>query len=512
MIKVLLADDNKMSLQYFSELICWEDYGYTLVSTSVDGENAWYDFQKFMPHVVITDIQMPLISGIDLAKKILNLAPNTIILFLSSYSEFRYARKAVQLRIYDYLLKHETTKEALIQKLEDIKIYLNQEKTKQHLLAKEEISYLFLRPNDQNPEKNGIASFLPEKYDCFFLDQQHNFPFLTKRMGEYFEDEDILSEEMTIENCCRNFTNFVALVPVSAYQFLLVTTPNENPFDFCCKLQRVLKDATSCGFYIVIIQKKQHIQKSAAYFEEIKTYLPQIYFYPPSTIIEGTYLTPYPPLTYQPDYMKQYTPIKSDMLANMDQLFHKMVEKKDYLYFCFTADAWLEILLSYDQRIVHPVSGQIVSLFTKQEIQHGCDVNEIYLWIRKKFSNLIEILSLYKFSEFSPLIQEAVFLISKNYGNYDLNVDWIAEKLKISPSNLNIQFKRETGFTPWRVIVNTRLSRACSLLENGKDTLSQICFKTGYNSLSYFSKSFKKAYGISPQEYRRRIIHEADKT
>ena len=64
MIRVLLADDNKSSLDYFAEMIDWERYGFQLVSTAVDGENAWMDFQKHHPQLVITDIQMPVLSGI----------------------------------------------------------------------------------------------------------------------------------------------------------------------------------------------------------------------------------------------------------------------------------------------------------------------------------------------------------------------------------------------------------------------------------------------------------------
>ena len=90
MIRVLLADDNTVSLEYFSTLIDWEHYGFQVVSTAVDGEEALYEFHRLRPEVVITDIKMPTMTGIELAERIHETSPQTVVLFLSSYSEFTY--------------------------------------------------------------------------------------------------------------------------------------------------------------------------------------------------------------------------------------------------------------------------------------------------------------------------------------------------------------------------------------------------------------------------------------
>ena len=88
---------------------------------------------------------MPILSGIDLAKKVLSTDPDTVFILLSSYKEFQYAHAALQLKIYDYLLKHETTKDLLIQKLADIKSYIVSEREKNYLLAKDIMYKLFVR-------------------------------------------------------------------------------------------------------------------------------------------------------------------------------------------------------------------------------------------------------------------------------------------------------------------------------------------------------------------------------
>lgn len=512
MIKILLADDNKMSLQYFSELIHWEDYGYQLVATAVDGENAWYDFQKYMPQVVIADIQMPILSGIDLAKKVLSIAPDTVFLFLSSYSEFQYARAALQLKVYDYLLKHETTKKVLIEKLHEIRIHIYQEQKTQRLLAKEEVLSLFLHKQNTAHSRDEVPLSLSMKYDCFFLEQQHTFSFLLENLNHCSFDEYKLSTESLIEHCYQNFCNSVVMVPISEFQFLLLTSPNHNPFDFCCQLQRSFMSAFSCSFSIVIIKKDQTIQECASSYENIKSLLSQVYFYPSSSIIEGMYLTPQQSSSFPYDFKEQCAILSRDTLSLMDQQYQAISYTKDYTCFCQIAEEWIKILLSYDRHVIHPSSGQILSLFSDEVCHLGCDINAVYQWIRQKFVLLIDILSLGNTPPLSSVTREAIFMISNHYSNYNLNVEWIADKLQISSSTLNTLFKKETGYTPWKIIVNTRLSHARELLVQGHDTPTQICYKTGYNSLSYFSKSFKKAYGLSPQEYRRKQIYEMDQT
>lgn len=512
MIKILLADDNKLSLQYFSELICWEDYGYELVATAIDGENAWYDFQKYMPQVVIADIQMPILSGIDLARKVLSAAPETVFLFLSSYSEFQYARAALKLKVYDYLLKHETTKEVFIQKLMEIRMHIQHTKKTQRLLAKEDVLSLFLHNKNSTCSSAEMPLSLSLRYDCFFLEQQHPFPFLRQSLSDCSFEEYKLSADSLAEHCYQNFDHSVVMVPISEFQFLLLTSPNHNPFDFCCQLQRNLMSTFSCSFSIVIVQKNQTIQECAASYENMRSLLTQIYFYPPSAIIEGIYLTPQHPLSVPQNFKEQYSTICRNTLSLMDHQYQEIVRAKDYSCFCQIAQEWIKILLTYDRHTILPSSGQILSLFPDESCHLSCDINEVYQWIRQKFVQLIDTLSLCITTPLSHVIQDAIFLISTNYGDYNLNVEWIAERLQISPSNLNTLFKKETGCTPWKIIVNTRLSHARQLLMQSHDTPTQICYKTGYNSLSYFSKSFKKAYGLSPQEYRRKYTSDTSQT
>ncbi len=507
MIKVLLADDNKLSLQYFSELIRWEDYGFQLVSRAVDGEEAWRDFQTFHPQVVIADIQMPILSGIQLAQKVLEAAPGTVFLFLSSYKEFQYARAALQLKVYDYLLKHETTENVLIKKLLEIKAHLGQETRKRQLLAREEAISLFLKP--QRPDSPPPApAFLTARYDCIYLELEHAFPFAVQQFAFCLSSSRKLPDrDLVSEYCAETFSSVLVILPLPGEQFLLITEPNDNPFDFCCALQRGIRKQFGISGSIVILQKNSSILECAALYERFRCSLTQIYFYPSGSIIEAAYLLPAQPCSLPEFPHWQDGVLPGSAPALLEQQFHLICAAKDYSAFCHTAVQWLNLLLSYDRHLVDPSSGQIISMFTPGKFPQGFEVDAMYQFIRDNIEELIAILSRYPIQEFSPQIREAIFLISQHYGSDNLTVEWIAEKLRISSSSLNALFKKETGFTPWKVIVNTRLKQARLLLTQGYSP-NEVYLQTGYSSLSYFSKAFKKAYGISPQEWKRRYDYE----
>lgn len=522
MIKVLLADDNKMSLKYFSELIRWQDYGYELVATAVDGENAWYDFQKYKPQLVIVDIQMPVISGIELAEKIQAVNPDTVIIFLSSYSEFYYARAAVKLRVHDYLLKHETTREVLIGKLEEIREHLKLEKKKKHLLAREEITRLFLQKRESGDEQKESDGYLNERYDCFFLEIEHEFSFLRQRLNRYVDnaitlekpeaEEESREETQYLRECCKRFENYVALVQTANHEYVLITEPNKNAFDFCCMLQQLLQEETKKYCSVIILQKNRVIQDCASTYQQLHPCLKQIHFYPRATIIESSYLNEESCGTAELQRESEDFRLTNDTRIRMEQSYQKIRSAKDYAGFCQNAGQWIDRLMTLDRRMIHPRTGQIVELFAEDEKLSEYNAESVYRWIGQKVDKADEILRMTDYRKPSAVVQDAVFLISNHYSNYDLNVEWIAEKLGISPSNLNLQFKKETGFTPWKVIVNTRLSKARELLKAGTLTPNQICCMTGYSSQSYFSKVFKKAYGMSPQEYRRKQHEKMDET
>ena len=103
--KLMIADDNPYALDALRDAVDWEDFDSCLVGAFLNGQDLLDAAQVDAPDVVITDISMPKLNGIELATALWHLSPHIKVIFLSNYSDFEYAQKAVKLHIADYLLK-----------------------------------------------------------------------------------------------------------------------------------------------------------------------------------------------------------------------------------------------------------------------------------------------------------------------------------------------------------------------------------------------------------------------
>ncbi len=100
------------------------------------------------------------------------------------------------------------------------------------------------------------------------------------------------------------------------------------------------------------------------------------------------------------------------------------------------------------------------------------------------------------------LLRTALEIVEKNISDPDFNVEKMAEEMAMSRANLHRKLKTITGFAPSDFIRNVRLKRAANLLRNHADSVAQIGFSVGFEDQSYFSKAFKREFGVSPSEYR----------
>lgn len=93
-------------------------------------------------------------------------------------------------------------------------------------------------------------------------------------------------------------------------------------------------------------------------------------------------------------------------------------------------------------------------------------------------------------------------LIEQHYSNPDLNVSFLAERMAVSRSGLFAKAKQLADITPNEMIQTVRLNHAAQLLREGSYTVSEVCYRVGFSSPSYFTKCFQKQFGIKPTEWK----------
>ncbi len=111
MYKFLMVDDEEIVRRGFSRKIDWEGLGFQFLDPCVDGEQAIEAIANLRPDVVMTDIYMPRVDGLAVAEYIAERHPDIVIIILSGYDEFEYARKAIRSKVFEYVLKPVTSRD-----------------------------------------------------------------------------------------------------------------------------------------------------------------------------------------------------------------------------------------------------------------------------------------------------------------------------------------------------------------------------------------------------------------
>ena len=135
MLKIFLAEDEVIVRETIKRMIPWEDLGFELVGEAADGEMALPLLLRQKPDLLITDIKMPFMDGLTLAKVAKKEIPGLKVVILSGYDDFNYAKQAINIGVEDYLLKP-ITKNALIERLTEIRSRYEHEKTQKEYYEK----------------------------------------------------------------------------------------------------------------------------------------------------------------------------------------------------------------------------------------------------------------------------------------------------------------------------------------------------------------------------------------
>lgn len=104
-MKVMIVDDEYLIREGLRKSVTWEKYGMEVVATAENGEEGLFMAQEYQPDLVVTDICMPFVDGLEMSEHLLKNRPDTILIILTCYDEFEYARKALKLGVFDYVLK-----------------------------------------------------------------------------------------------------------------------------------------------------------------------------------------------------------------------------------------------------------------------------------------------------------------------------------------------------------------------------------------------------------------------
>lgn len=514
MYKLLLADDERIIREGIVTLIDWNSL-FINVSQAKDGYEAYEIIKNERPDIVITDIKMPGLNGLELIEKVKVEYPDTIFVILSGYGEFEFASLAMQFGVKYYLLKP-CDENDIIDVIEKIINEFNDRKQKEKFI------------NDMKDKWNKILPHIREQFlrDCIM----HRFSIYQQQ--EYLNILDISIENIqlilfsidmefkfdhvfAVKNLAEDIlgsSNIIFSTIMGSHVLVLI-----EPLDFNSLIMH-LKDIkkTFYRYYqidvTIAVSDESKFEQLPFLYNQTREYLKYRFYLGSGSIITNRDIKvdfDNSKHIFIFDYERIMFAIKTgniEELSNMFNIFFDELRRQKYeiitaktycmeLYMIIIRQACETKLDEYMQCIVvlqeiDTIDSISVFIFTiAREIT-------IYYYEKNTKNN-------------SAIIKAVIEHIERNIGNEQLSLSWLSrEILYMNEDYVGKLFKKEMNEKFSHYLNRIRMEKAKRLIEGmPDDTIIDIAEKVGYgNNPQYFGQVFKKYTGYTPSEYSKELI------
>ena len=512
MIKVLIADDERFTRQGILDMVDWDKLNVSEVKEAYDGINALEILKDFEPNILLTDVRMPRLNGIDLAFKARELYPNCMILFMSGYSDKEYLKSAIELKAINYVEKpieieelEENLNNAILEFVKNTTIHNSIE----HTIANE-ISSI-----DNSEAVNSIiSSYFSKDFNDKLVDGQYVSVLI--KIYKIIPNKHLFIDKIReiIHDC--GLEGFVSMqnekdiVLQIFFSKNIKSIHNSNVFQsFFATLDEYIKNYSH--FYIFvgsIVANMQDMHKSYASASSLDTlsffkdYNSVIYF---EEVPHKTCAT-IDPNAYSAFKRNLNNEDKQAVLSDINNI------TSEFMLNCGTDIN--EIKNVYNKLLLH-----IFNFCHSRNINLNNSVNE-----NTSFNTILQFNNIFEIKHYMLEIIKDVFLclkekniynepalniikyINEHYNSYDLSLEDISKNTFLTPAYICVIFKDFTGKTVNKYITEYRIMQAKELLKDSNIKMNDIALKVGYRDGNYFAKIFKKETGYSPSEYRRKFL------
>jgi two-component system response regulator YesN len=532
----ILVDDEKEIRESIRDTIPWNDLGFSFAGACANGYEALELAERIQPDAVLTDINMPFLDGLSFTDRLLTVSPDTKVLIISGYDDFEYARKAVQLKVYDYIVKPVTPGElkAILEKLraaldKDREERLNMKQIKEQLaqsmplLRERFLSRLIEGKPDGEVIRERIRYFnlpLPVEgavYLCLVFD------FVRRRGGEKF-DIDLLAQRNILEKFLNTGTGMKTVEQAAGILFrdrddrLVILLSGKDKTHLYREGLRIAeglcRDLLNMGFKETVIG----IGEIAGKMEDIPRSFDTAADALTTAVLRGkSGITAYRELTGKAGVSLSETPqwdrrilsaLKAGDREGASGHIREMVSSfrntpftiEGYhrnLTLVLTALIQCCVDLEIPETAVFPPSAdpfaEIISLENLEAVEFRLTgfIEHIIQYIETRQDNFAQI-----------KVREALDYLESHYADPNLSLGTLCKKLDISMSYFSAVFKKYHDKTFVEELTAIRLNKAMELLRTTDMLSYEIADKIGYRDAHYFSLSFRKYAGVTTTEYR----------
>lgn len=522
--RVLLVDDEEDIRVGISRKMDWEGLGFTLVGEAENGRDALDLAESLQPDVVLTDIKMPFMDGLELCRILTDRLPASKFVVFSGFDDFEYAKQAIQMKVFEYILKPINAAElaAVLQKL---KTQLDTERTQRQDLAnlrqRYEESLPILRGLYFTHLLEGSIPAGQEAERAARLDISLTGQAWVAALGHIDgstgggRDMQILSvqqlaeEHFLLEGCvCRAFphNDTLALVAglregVSIYEFIEAVNRICALTESYLGLTLTMGVGIPCGELSGLPQSADGARSALDYRGMVGTGR-AIYIGDLEPDLGGT-------LSFdEADDRELSAAVKlgdeQEVRSVVDRLTDKirasgMPQAQCSLFFLELLTCLLKLTRSADL----PLEEVFGAGFTGNvQVTDFPTVEALRSWCLERCLRIRSLLRRRRTDSAGQTVERAKAYIQEHYSESDLSVERLCGYLHLSPTYFSTLFKRETGMSFTTCVTEVRMAAAAEALRNTEEKTYLIAQHCGYDDPNYFSYVFKRCFGMSPTKYR----------
>jgi two-component system response regulator YesN len=531
--KLILVDDEEEVRKGVLQKIQWESHGFEVIGEAENGKEALEMIEKSLPDVILTDIKMPFMDGLELAKVIRERYPTVKIIVITGFDEFEYAHKAIKLHVNEYVLKPISAQE-LIDVLIKVKNQIDEE-----IAEKENIDALreYYRKSIPILKEKFLTSLLTSTMERGEIKERAESYGLNLNGTAYVSSVlsiDSNSEDLSIKLYEeRELLKFAVLNIVEEIigkhnsgtaflhneQVAIITVFRDNDRDTVINktfsmleeirqtVNKFLKVTMTIGVGnicsdIILINRS---------YQNAVTALDYKIFMGNNRIIWIEDIEPKSLEKIVFDELKEHdlsSAIKvgteEEIISTIERLFQELTEIKaafkDYqIYLMEMLTTILKAARSSGVDIDN-IFGINENLFA--EFYKHNSIEEVQKWFKSISIRIMKHIVKDRYDTSALLVEKAKKYAEENYHEADITINKICDYLHISPTYFSFIFKRETKTTFINYLTQVRMDAAKELLRTTSMKSFEIAEKVGYSEPNYFSYSFKKKFGLSPSEYR----------
>lgn len=519
---ILIADDEEEIRKGIIQKINWHHLGFALIGEAENGAEAFELCEQLKPDVVLTDIKMPFMDGLELCRNIKQTLPACKMIVFSGFNDFEYARQAVSNGVFEYIMKPINASE--------LNVVLSKLKTK---LDNER-----LEKRDMETLRRQYEESFPILRELFFtrlLDGRIPHDEILERIARYelslsYESWRIVLIKVIIKGSKKLSYDELLLISVKEFinqyfQFntsciqsliyndmIALIVQIKKAYQLIEEMQR-LSSLIKCYLGIDI-----HVGIGRAYnAEDINRSVEEAKIAIDNQIIVGTsvlYIGDIEPSrTITISFSEQDLKIlenavklgtQNDVKLAVQNIINRVRETRLSLSQCQLF--FLEIITGIIK--ISRSGGEDIEISFCQNFENFISISDfstlddIYNWLCSQCLSLQTLLGKKRTDNTSNTIKKAKDFILLSYNQIDLSVDTLCDYLHLSPAYFSTLFKKETGKSFTAYVNEIRMKMAANMLKDTDEKTYLIAEKVGFSDPNYFSYVFKKHFGSTPSKYR----------